>query len=107
MVRRVGREVNRYIGQLGTEGRLVRMQVDIDEETLLKIAKSTNGEYFRATDAEELKKIYEEIDRLEKSTIETKTYTSYTDKYALFAISALLLLAVELALAETVLREVP
>lgn len=87
--------------------RLVRMQVNIDEETLTNIAKSTGGEYFRATDAEELKKIYEQIDRLEKTTIETKTFTSYTDKYALFAIPALLLLALELALAESVLREVP
>ena len=45
--------------------------------------------------------------RLEKTTIETKTFTSYTDKYALFAIPALFLLALELALAESVLREVP
>ena len=83
------------------------MQVDIDEETLTNIAKSTGGEYFRATDAEERKTIYEQIDRLEKTTIETKTFTSYTDKYALFAIPALLLLALELGLAESVLREVP
>jgi Ca-activated chloride channel family protein len=87
--------------------RLVQIQVDIDEDTLRQIAKATGGEYFRATDAEELKKIYDHIDELEKSTIETKTFTNYTDRYLLFAIPALLLLALELGLAESVLREVP
>ena len=87
--------------------RLVQMQVDLDEETLQHIAKTTDGEYFRATDAEELKTIYERIDQLEKTTIETKTFTNYTEKYGLFAIGALLLLMLELGLAESVLREVP
>ena len=87
--------------------RLVQMQVDLDEETLQHMAKMTDGEYFRATDTEELKKIYERIDQLEKTTIETKTFTSYTDRYVLFAIAALLLLVLELGLAESVLREVP
>ena len=31
---------------------------DIDEETLSKIAKATNGRYYRATNAEELRQIY-------------------------------------------------
>jgi Ca-activated chloride channel family protein len=87
--------------------RLVQMQVDLDEGTLRDIAKKTGGEYFRATDTEELKKIYEQIDRLEKSTIETKTFTNYTEKYLIFAVPALLLLVLELGLAESLLREVP
>jgi Ca-activated chloride channel family protein len=87
--------------------RLVQIQVDIDENTLQEIAKKTGGEYFRATDTEELRKIYDHIDQLEKSTIETKTFTNYTDKYLIFAVPALLLLALELGLAESVLREVP
>lgn len=87
--------------------RLVQMQVDLDEETLRRIAKTTGGEYFRATDAGELERIYETIDELEKSTIETKTFTSFTDKYLLFALPALLLLVFELGLGESVLREIP
>jgi Ca-activated chloride channel family protein len=87
--------------------RLVPMQVDLDEETLGEIARTTGGRYFRATDAEELAKIYDDIDRLEKTEIETRTFTSYTDKYLLFALPALILLVAELALGESVLREVP
>ncbi len=87
--------------------RLVRMQVDLDEETLEKIARTTGGDYFRATDAEELLKIYDKIDELEKTAVETKTFTSYTDKFSLFVLPALLLLALELGLGESVLREVP
>lgn len=87
--------------------RLVQVQVDLDEDTLRRIAKTTGGEYFRATDAEELSKIYDRIDELERTTIETRTFTNYTDKYVLFALPALLLLVLELGLAESLLREVP
>ena len=87
--------------------RLVQMQVDLDEETLRQIAAKTGGDYFRATDAEELAKIYEKIDALEKTEIETKTFTNYTDKYALLVLPALFLLVLELGLGESVLREVP
>jgi len=87
--------------------RTVQMEVQIDEEILQQIASVTEGEYFRATDAEELKKIYDRIDELEKTTIETKTFTSYTARFSFFAIPALLLLVLELGLGESVLREVP
>ena len=43
------------------------MDVDVDEETLTKIAQKTNGRYYRADSADTLRKIYAEIDRLEKS----------------------------------------
>jgi Ca-activated chloride channel family protein len=87
--------------------RLVQVQVDLDEETLQSIAKTTGGEYFRATDAEELSEIYGKIDELEKTKIETRTFTNYTDKYMLFALPALLLLVLELSLGESLLREMP
>jgi len=87
--------------------RLVQMQVNLDEETLQQIAKVTDGAYFRATDAEELKTIYGKIDELEKTTIETKTFANYTDKYPLFVFPALLLLVLELGLGESVWRESP
>lgn len=42
------------------------MPVKIDEEVLQQIAEMTGGKYFRATDNNKLKAIYEEIDQLEK-----------------------------------------
>jgi Ca-activated chloride channel family protein len=87
--------------------RLVSVEVDIDEDTLTKIAKLTGGQYFRATDREELAEIYDHIDRLEKSKVESETFVEYTDRFAWFLIPALGLLVLELGLGETVLRESP
>jgi Ca-activated chloride channel homolog len=55
------------------------MEVNIDEESLTKIAESTGGKYFRATDTDSLKKIYEAIDQLEKSRVEEKHFTDYRE----------------------------
>ncbi len=64
---------------------------EIDEETLKAIAHQTNGQYFRANNMQKLKQIYEEIDRLERSEIEVKTYTRYQDLYGWFLIPAAIL----------------
>ena len=64
---------------------------EIDEETLKAIAHQTNGQYFRANNIQKLKQIYKEIDRLERSEIEVKTYTRYQDLYGWFLIPAAIL----------------
>ena len=64
---------------------------DVDEETLRTIAKQTNGHYFRANNVGRLKRIYEEIDQLERSEIEVKTYTRYQDIYGWLLIPAAIL----------------
>ena len=46
--------------------RFETIPVEIDEETLKAIAQRTGGKYYRATDEEGLKRIYEEIDLIEK-----------------------------------------
>ena len=61
---------------------------EVDEETLRAIAKQTNGHYFRANNIGRLKRIYEEIDQLERSEIEVKIYTRYQDLYGWFLIPA-------------------
>lgn len=81
--------------------------VDIDEALLQKIADMTGGQYFRATDNASLKKIYTEIDKMEKSRIEEKDYTDRNEEFLPFAIAAALLLALELLLKNTVLKTVP
>ena len=48
-------------------------EVDIDEETLQEIARTTGGEYFRATDTTALEQIYERIDALEKTQAESRS----------------------------------
>ncbi len=87
--------------------RLVSVDVDIDETTLRRIAELTDGRYFRATDREELVQIYDTIDKLERSKVESETFVEYTDRFAWFLIPALGLLVLELGLEQTVLRETP
>ncbi|MFG0262669.1 MAG: VWA domain-containing protein [Novipirellula sp. JB048] len=55
------------------------MDVNIDEETLRKIAEITGGEYFRATDTQSLTAIYDAIDQLEKTKIESYQFTDYRE----------------------------
>ena len=83
------------------------MQVDIDEDTLKKIATTTSGRYFRATDTKSLREIYEEIDRTEKTPFEAPQFLDFRELYAWLAWPALGLLLVEVGLSETVLRKLP
>ena len=55
--------------------------VEIDEALLQQIASETGGKYFRATDNESMKKIYTEIDKMEKSKIEEKDYTDRAEEF--------------------------
>jgi Ca-activated chloride channel family protein len=81
--------------------------VDLDEETLRSIAAKTGAAYFRATSARELGKIYGEIDRLEKQTIEEKVYHRYQEWFPLFLIIGMVLLLAEFIVKSTILRRLP
>jgi Ca-activated chloride channel family protein len=87
--------------------RYVQIPVDIDEETLQRIAGKTGGEYFRATNAAALAEIYKTIDEMEKTEIEVKEFTSYRELMTLFLFPALLLLLGGVGLGETLLRRAP
>lgn len=86
---------------------LVMAQVDIDEETLEKVAAKTGAKYFRATDTDSLGKIYEEINKLETTTRTVKKFERYTELFTWPAVLALLLLGGELLLAQTKFRRLP
>ena len=83
------------------------MEVKIDEELLKKIAKQTGGEYFRATNNASLKKIYDEIDTMEKSKIEIASIQRTSDEFMPFVLAAIILLAAEMILRYTYLRSIP
>jgi len=87
--------------------RVVYENVEIDEETLRRMAEITGGGYFRAEDEAALGTIYQQIDQLEKTEISTESYTEYEERYALFVAPALALLLIELALLGTRLRVLP
>jgi len=83
---------------------LQQMAVDIDEGTLTKIADITGGKYFRATDNNALRDIYNQIDKLEKAKIQVTQYHKKTELFLPFALAALLLLALEFISKNTWLR---
>ena len=90
-------------------GTVVRTQekVNIDEKLLTQIASETGGNYFRAKDNESLKNIYSEIDKLEKSKIETSKFAKYAEEFYPLAIAVVLLLLVEAWLRYKTLRKFP
>ncbi len=92
-------------GPLGRQ--YVRIPADIDEELLRSIASATGGEYFRATDPESLRQVFEIIDSMEKTEIESRVRVLYTELFPLLLGPALLLLALERLAGATRLRRIP
>lgn len=81
--------------------------VDIDEKTLTAMADKTAGKYYRADSADTLRKIYDEIDKLERTEVETKKYVQVKELFAWAVIPGLALLVAEILLANTVWRKLP
>ncbi len=84
-----------------------QMEVEIDEAMLKQVADLTGGKYFRATNNQKLKEIYDEIDRLEKSKIEVKEFRRYTELFYQFVIAAFGVLALEFIFSGFILRKIP
>jgi Ca-activated chloride channel family protein len=85
----------------------VYQKVDLDEETLKEIAQKTGGRYFRATNTEALKTIYQQIDKMEKTEAKVKEYMEYDELFTYFLIPALCLILLEILLANTRFMKIP
>lgn len=85
----------------------VYQKVDLDEETLKEIARKTGGRYFRATNTEALKTIYQQIDKMEKTEAKVKEYMEYDELFMYFLIPALCLIVIEILLANTRFMKIP
>ena len=81
--------------------------IEIDEESLRKIAETTGGKYYLATDTEKLRNIYDEINRLEKSNIEHFGYREYGELFYYFLIPGMMLLIIGIFLSNTIFLKVP
>lgn len=93
-------------GVVQTQQGLVRIPMGqgFNEEVLKSIASETGGFYWRAVDGESLRRIYSEIDKLEKTKIKSVEYTSYEEAFEPWALAGGTALALELLLAATLLR---
>ena len=85
----------------------VNMPVEIDTKMLADIASATDGDFYRATNTAELKNIYKEIDRLEKSKLNVKKFSKRYEAYQPFALAAAIALLLEILLRITVFRRIP
>jgi len=87
--------------------RLVHQEVDLDEETLKKVAETGGGRYFRAADSRELAEIYDIIDQAEKTEVKVKEFFHFKELYAWFLVPALVLFGLEILLKTWILRVIP
>ena len=83
------------------------MPVDVDEDTLQKIADKTGGKYYRADNAERFQQIYAEIDKLEKTEAVINKYTEFKKLFPWLVAGGLALLIIELVLGQTAFRRLP
>jgi Ca-activated chloride channel family protein len=96
-----------YPMPVGGTVQYVNIPVDIDTKTLSDIAATTDGNFYRATNTAQLKKIYKDIDQLEKTKLDVKKYSKRYEAYQPFALAAVLCLLLEILLRNTVLRRLP
>ncbi|MAU63393.1 MAG: aerotolerance regulator BatA [Flavobacteriaceae bacterium] len=79
-------------------------KVEIDEKLLESIAAQTGGIYFRATNNEKLKDIYQEINKLEKTEIEEFKYSNAQEMFRFFVLISFSLVFLEWLLRSTIFK---
>ncbi len=79
----------------------------VDEAVLQDMSKKTGGQFYRASDIQQLKGIYDEIDHLEKSEVKLDHYTEVKELFQIFLGLALGLILLECLLRQTVFRVLP
>ena len=100
-------KVARYPMPVAGGVQYVNIPVEIDTKTLSDIAAATQGNFYRATNNQQLKQIYKDIDKLEKSKMDVKKFSKRYEAYQPFALVAILLLLLEILLRTTVFRRIP
>lgn len=93
-----------FTGEIVTTYQLVR--ADLDEEALAAIAKATNGEYFRATDARTMGEVLARIDHLEKTRLTAPKSERIEELYGLPLAIGVAMFALALLSGETVWQKV-
>ncbi|MCF7807774.1 MAG: VWA domain-containing protein [Candidatus Marinimicrobia bacterium] len=87
--------------------RNVQVKVDVDEETLGKIANITGGTYFRATDETSLAEVYQEISEMETTQYSVREYVQHAELFYIPLLIALTLLVLEYILERSIFRRFP
>lgn len=99
------KEVPTFFG--GTKHVMEQIDSTINPELLMKISKETNGKFYRADDLNTLKNVFDDINRLEKNKVETKSRVLWNEEYQIYLLIGLIFLLLDLALRTTVFRILP
>ena len=89
---------------MGTQTQM--MDVDIDEPLLKQIASQTGGKYFRATGNTSLQRVYDDIDKMEKTKVEITSYKHYAELFFPFALMSIVCIALEMLLRYTIFKSI-
>lgn len=95
------------IGAGGGHTGFFQQQQEVDEDTLTKIANTTQAKFYRARDLKTLESVYDEIDLLEKTEIEVERFTRFEEKAGLWILWGIVFLALEQLLGLTKLGRLP
>ncbi len=79
----------------------------VNDALLKKMATDTGGEYYKADSGTKLKKVFQNIDKLEKSKVETQTYVKYEEHYQKFLKLGISLIFISMFLGHGILRKGP
>ena len=96
-----------YPVQVGGTTQYVNMRADVDVKTLEEIASTADGHFYRATNTAELKKIYADIDKLEKTKMDVKKFSKRYDAFQPFVLAACIAMLLEVLLRLVVFRRIP
>lgn len=100
-------KVARYPMPVAGGVQYVNIPVEIDTKTLSDIAATTQGNFYRATNNRQLKQIYRDIDKLEKTKMSVSHFSKRYEAYQPFALAAVICLFLEILLSNTILRRMP
>ncbi|GHN01881.1 aerotolerance protein BatA [Cytophagales bacterium WSM2-2] len=87
-------------------GRPQMVENTVDETTMRKIADIGSGEFFRVTDNEALKSVFEQIDKYEKAEIKESRFKDTSDFYFIYLQWAIALFLLWLALRSSFMSNV-
>ena len=86
---------------------MIMAKVDVDEKTLQAVADDTGGKFYRATDTDSLQKVYEQINKLERTAQTVQKFERYEELYPWALIPSLAILALGALLQQTRFRRLP
>ena len=82
-------------------------RVQFNEAGLKEVARIAEGQFYRATDTKSLEQIFQDIDKLEKTTVAVKKYQQYRDLFPACIMAGGALLIAQILLAQTIWKKLP